>query len=150
MKKITLLLLLISASVFSQAQKWDQELSKDATTEKEYNYLTKGIRTQEENGLDIIDGYVLNECNNEKVGEYNFNIQYLVNKTTNKYKAMSVIITSYTTGKKIYICIPVNNKSLTEKYWMLLNVLDPPLLKIYAYKMSDLFMWSTVVSSGKK
>lgn len=150
MKKITLLLLLISASVFSQSQVWNAPLPADATTEKEYNYLTKGMKIQLESGLDIIDGYVLTECSNDKSGDYNFHVQYLIHKSTNRFKALSVVITSVSTGKKIFLCVPIKNLGLTERYWMLLNVLDAPLMKIYAYKMSTLFIESTINSMNKK
>lgn len=140
MKKIILMLaLLIGVSGFCQSQKWDAELPPYATTPKEYNYLTKGLKIQLESGLDVISGYILQKGTIEKVGNYNYNIQYLVQKDNNRLKAISVIITSSVSGKTYYVCIPYGNNGLTQQYWGYINLFDAPMSQSYAYIMGKLY-----------
>jgi len=140
MKRIILLsLLLVEFSGLCQSQKWDTELPLYATTPKEYNYLTKGLKIQLESGLDIIDGYILQKGTIEEVGNYNYNIQYLVQKNNNRLKAISVIITSAVSRKTYYVCVPYGNNSLTQQYWAFINLFDAPMSQSYAYIMGKLY-----------
>ena len=41
-------------------------------TQEEFNYLTKGLKVQEESGLDMKKGYVLQEVYSKKIGLYTF------------------------------------------------------------------------------
>lgn len=142
MKKLLLAgMLLFNVVVFAQSQKWEpaEELSPNATTDKEYNYLTVGLKNQLANGYDTIDGYLLQNCMNQKISNYNFDIKFLVDKNTDKLKALSVVIKSDVTGKTHYICVPIKNQVLTEKYWQLLSLFDLQMSKSYAYAMSVLY-----------
>ena len=150
MKKLLLAgMLLFNLIIFAQSQKWEEAPSKDATTEKEYNYLTVGLKTQIASGFDIIDGYVLQKCSDEKIGNYNFKVQYLTEKKTDKLKAVSVIITSIVSGKIFYVCIPINNRILRDKYWQFLNSFEAPMAKSYAYMMGSLFTGTMVIATIK-
>lgn len=141
MKKLVLIgLLFVGLNCLGQQSgKWNQEPFKDATTEKEYNYLTVGLENQLANGYDTIDGYLLQNCMSEKIGAYNFDVKYLVDKNTDKLKALSVVIKSDVTRKTYYVCVPIKNQVLTEKYWQFLNLFDAPMAKSYAYAMSTLY-----------
>lgn len=140
MKKIVLAgMMLLNIAVFAQSQKWNADLAEGATTEKEYNYLTVGLKNQIANGYDTIDGYLLQNCMDQKIGAYNFDIKYLVDKNTDKLKALSVVIKSDVTGKTHYVCVPLKNQILTERYWQLLNLFEPPMAKSFAYAMSTLY-----------
>lgn len=140
MKKIILaILFLTSLSAFSQQYAWDKPLDDNATTLKEYNYLTKGLKIQLESGLDVIAGYTLQRLHNEKIGNYNFEVKALIYQQSNKCKAISVVITSTVSVKSYYICIPQSNTQLTLAYWDSINYLDESLSKSYGYIMSRLY-----------
>ncbi len=140
---------LVSFSAFSQQQQWDASLPVGATTEKEYNYLTKGLKIQEESGLDVIDGYLLQNCLEQKSGNYDFKIRYLVDKKDSSLKALSVIIRSYVSGKSFYLCVPLQNLNLTNQYWSALKQFEAPMAQTYAYVMSTLFTTKIANSVSK-
>lgn len=149
MKKIILAIAFFTSIVtFSQTAKWDAELPINATTQKEFNYLTKGLKIQIESGLDVIDGYSLLRGEKQKIGNYTFNAQYLFKKSDNLIKAVSVIINSSISGKTYYICIPYKNNDLVLQYWNSINVFDENLSRAYGYFMSELFIESKIFSAS--
>lgn len=94
-----------------------------ATTEKEYNYLTKGLKIQMESGLDVIAGYSLSPLSQRTYGTfYNFNAKYFINN--GKVKAISIIIDNTKTKSKTFFCLPINNPTLFNQYLQMVYNLD--------------------------
>lgn len=139
MKKITLLLLFVSTMALSQVNEKGYLPANPVTTEKEYNYLTVGLKIQLDSGLDVIDGYELENFRVMNVSNYTFTVKYLKEKSTQKTKAVSVVIDSNVTGNKYYVCIPVRNSDLVLKYTSYVNQFDLPLSKSYAVALGIIY-----------
>ena len=136
MKKILLILIFTIGINFSYAQTNNDWASKFETTEKEYNFLTKGLRIQKDSGLDIIDGYKLVPFNEYKANNYIFNLQKLVN-TAGDFRAYSLIITSRVSGTTYYLCIPRGQSSnLYHRYYNDIEKFDMPLKNQFVYFLS--------------
>lgn len=132
MKKITLMLLFMSVVSFAQTQEKPYLPAKPVTTEKEYNFLTKGLKDQLEKGLDIIAGYEFEDLRKFKVANYSYDFKYLKEKNTNQRKAISVIIESKVSNTKYYVCIPVRNADLSNSYASFVNQFNPDMSKSFA------------------
>lgn len=132
MKKLTLLLLFVGVVGFGQTQEASFAKPKPVTTEKEYNFLTKGLKIQLESGLDIIEGYEFENLQNLKVDNYTFDFKYLKEKSTQERKAISVIIESGATKAKYYVCIPVRNNKLSSLYAAYVNEFGIEMSKKFA------------------
>lgn len=149
MKKVFLLgLLLIGFGCFAQGS----AVLKDGptTNEKEYNYLTKGLKIQKESGLDVIAGY---EFKNEVLvfvdKGYSFTFSDFIEKSTGNLKGISVIISSQISGNTYYTCIPVNSPGyqyLSEKF---IDGFTPELAKAYTKALSRRYLDLSVKSVGK-
>jgi hypothetical protein len=122
MKKILLIgLLFIGFNCLGQKTgTWQGDLDNDdlpSTNQKEYNYLTSGLKIQRESGLDIIDGYELLEGGKVSLGDqYIFNFSNLIEKSTGNLKGISVVVLSGISKNTYYLCIPINNKGLFLEY----------------------------------
>lgn len=151
MKKIILAIALFSTIIsFSQQAQWDAPLPEYSTTLKEYNYLTKGLKIEAENGLDIIDGYSLEKISSEKISNYYFDARALFHLKSKLIKAISIVIESKVSGNKYYICIPYANNSLTEMYWNQLQNYDLPLSKSYIFFLGKLYSEQIILNYPKK
>jgi hypothetical protein len=165
MKKILLLgLLFIGMNCFSQGttqtQTWKGEPGDGnsdpkypATTEKEYNYLTKGLKVQLEGGLDVINGYELIE--EDKIiieNKYVFTFSNLIEKSTGDLKAISVVIKSGVSKTAYYSCIPINHVTYTLNYEKFLSSFTPDLAKAYLTALSQRYakISLAVVNQNKK
>lgn len=113
MRKILLLLLFVPIVCLGQ--------EKISTTDEEYNYLTKGIREQRYNGLDMKkDGYTLelffetkpNYKGNKSDVTYKFRT---FNNTNGEVKAISIEMVFKPTSSNYY-CLPINNPELFKLY----------------------------------
>lgn len=107
------------------------------TTEEEYNYLTKGLKIQEDSGLDMKKGYQLDAIYKREINKFNFVISQLVLLETKEVKAISVKAYSPVTLQTYYLCIPLNNAELTNKYFEYIRLFTPALCQAYAVAMSD-------------
>ncbi|AOZ99623.1 hypothetical protein [Flavobacterium commune] len=128
MKKIILLgLLLVGFGCFAQNE----------TTEKEYNYLTKGLKIQKESGLDVIAGY---EFKNEEMlfidKGFAFTFSDFIEKSTGNLKGVSVVISSQISGNTYYVCIPVNKSAYNYVYEKVIDSFTIDLAKAYAKALS--------------
>lgn len=91
-----------------------------STSEEEYNYLTKGLKIQEEAGLgdQVKKGYELTPLISDE--HQNFKIDYFEfkNIAENKTKAILIKLTKVKSGtdKVAYLCMPINNKDLWKKF----------------------------------
>ncbi|WP_277016467.1 hypothetical protein [Flavobacterium lindanitolerans] len=113
MRNYLLLLFFLPLISFSQNQ--------ISTTDEEYNYLTKGIREQRYNGLDMKkDGYTLelffetkpNFKGNKSDVSYKFRT---FKNTKGDVKAISIEMVFKPTSSNYY-CIPINNPELFKMY----------------------------------
>lgn len=114
MKKSTLLLIsfLIVSKIFSQTV---------STTLEEYNYVTKGYSIQIESGLDMKKGYKIEPPFEKTALKGNFStISYsiLIREETKKLAAIILKVVPNNAPNRIkYLCIPVNNRELFERYY---------------------------------
>lgn len=90
-----------------------------STTEEEYNYLTKGLKIQEESGLgsEVKKGYELLKFGSIKYHD-DFTTDYFEfkNSIENKTKALLIKIIRERDHKTVFLCLPINNESLFEKF----------------------------------
>lgn len=103
MKKIILLIFILTFSIFSCK-------AQNPITEVEYNYITKGIKIQEESGLDTKKGYII-----KNLFTFPENAPSIIRKTTFKaiYRetdkkpfAFLCIYKNTSNGFEDYICFP--------------------------------------------
>jgi len=116
------------------------------TTDEEYNYLTKGYKIQTESGLDMKKGYKFQSMETITENNYSFQYQALIREGKNEVAGISVIIRiKYAIGapKIYYLCVPVRNPQLLERYANDLNTIDEraikPFLKYTSGIMSGLW-----------
>lgn len=126
MKKITLLLILFVS--FLNAQ----------TTEIEYNYLTKGYAETVSKGLDLKQGYELQDFYTFNDSLYSFNFKLFVELKTKKTKGVLVTAVSKFWGNKYYLCIPQDSPVLLNKYSEYLQTWDKDILKAYSVALTDI------------
>ena len=141
MKKLVLVgLLFLGLNCLGQETgKWIGKSNVDlpSTNQKEYNYLTKGLKIERESGLDIIDGYRLIEGGKSVIGEYDFNFSNLVEISTQNLKGISVVINSRSTKNTYYLCIPVNNTDLLNQYVAYTYQFTPALAMAYSTALAS-------------
>ncbi len=106
------------------------------TTLEEYNYVTKGYRMQTEGGLDPKKGYHFNDLFERAFGNYNFVSKALIREQKNEVGAILVIVSSKISQKDYYLCIPVDNIDLLQKYWADISGWEKPLLLAYTQIIS--------------
>ena len=107
--------------------------AQDPITPKEYDYITIGIKTQDETGADnLIKGYSIKYVTIVSTSEKN------ITRTT-KFKAITrefdikpfaflCIYKNESTGFKDYICIPAisTDKDNWDKFYQIINEYDEP------------------------
>ncbi|WP_269684559.1 hypothetical protein [Flavobacterium lacustre] len=126
MKKITLLFLLFTAFSYSQ------------TTEQEYNYLTKGYKETVSKGLDLKQGYELQDFYKYSETLYTFDFKLFVNQKTKKNSAILVIANSKMWNNYYYLCIPIGNPDLYQRYQKDLTPWDSMILQSYSTALSQI------------
>lgn len=136
MKKITLLLVMFTSFSYSQ------------TTEIEYNYLTKGYSETISKGLDLKQGYELQELYLYSDSLYDFDFQIFVELKTKKTKGVLVSATSKLWGNKYYLCIPIDNKQLEQRYYDYLTTWDRDILKTYSFALTQILSKSLSASEN--
>lgn len=136
MKKIILLLLLASFSVYCQNKPKELKVS---TTQEEYNYLTKGYKIQITSGLDTKKGYEIKPIVEIQKGNYVFNFLCLIRSKEQKSVGILIVANSLVSDNSFYIAIPVNNTDLELYYEMDVNAWDESLTTAYALASSEFF-----------
>lgn len=122
MKKITTTILLIAAVVsFSFAQ-----TKTSATTEEEYNYMTKGYQMQLAGGLDMKKGYDVGIETTFTIGTYNFKFipLYKVVGTENILVGYICKAVSTTWNHVYWYGFPISNTELLNRTFTSINTLD--------------------------
>ncbi len=106
MKKFTITLLLVVVTTLSY--------SETKTTLEDYNYLTKGLKFQLDNGLGIKQGYNL-----KQIGQFNNSVEYCkifaFYKESNPDEIIAALVTIETKDKVHYLCIPNENSDINIK-----------------------------------
>jgi hypothetical protein len=101
------------------------------TTEEEYNYITKGYKVQIESGLDMKKGYKFQDEGTVSRGKCDFQFKLLIREVKNEIAGYLVIVHSRNTGRTYYVCIPINNKDLLERYYNDIYLWDQVMLGHY-------------------
>src|ERR1035437_10199247 len=80
------------------------------TTIEEYNYVTKGYKTQIESGLDMKKGYELQDIDKTSTGERNVSLKKLMKLNGGTKKTVAYMVTYQKgSGSTEYVCIPNPN-----------------------------------------
>jgi hypothetical protein len=103
-----------------------------ATTDEEYNYVTRGYAAQVSQGLDMKKGYHFNNIGSVRHGDYNFDVKVLMRETSNEIAAVLVIVKSLIWNKTYYICIPHGDTNLENRYNIDTGNWDLPLTKAFS------------------
>jgi len=80
------------------------------TTQEEYNYVTKGYKTQLESGLDMKKGYTLKALTSATSGVRSVTLQGLYRTSTNVLCAIIIIYTKSGNATE-YLCAPMPGSS---------------------------------------
>lgn len=112
------------------------------TTESEYNYLTKGYSETVTKGLDLKQGYELRDLYGYSETLYTFDFKLFVNQKTKKNAAILVIANSKMWDNVYYLCIPIGNADLYQRYEKDLISWDSMILRSYSTALSDLLLLS--------
>jgi len=91
------------------------QASRAQTTEEEYNYVTKGYEMQVKGGLDMKQGYRLEDLLVDTVKERVSAFKALIREGEDKPCAILLIYTRLATGEKSYLCLP--HPASDEKIW---------------------------------
>jgi hypothetical protein len=97
---------------------------KESTNDEEYLYMTKGYKTQIENGLDTKKGYSIKTPIIFDFTNYSFNYYELIRESSNASVGHIVKATSKVWGNVYYFAIPFKNKELLNKSFEEINKLD--------------------------
>lgn len=151
----TLLITLITFSTFAAFGQFGPDTTATGpspTTEAEYNYLTKGYKVQIESGLDMKKGYTIVDASVVRRSSYTFDIKFLMREKNNEMAGILIITKSETWGNTYYICLPINNPDLINKYYASIAAWDKSLLLEYTLVTSSMFasMSSAVNEAEKK
>lgn len=118
---------------------FSQDIKSAPTTEEEYNYLTKGYKIQIESGLDMKNGYELEDMGEFDMGNNKFTFKALVRQSKNHVAAVLVIIYDKYYKRTNFLCIPHSNQELLEKYFLQINSMSSEMAKEYLKIISSLF-----------
>lgn len=88
------------------------------TTLEEYNYVTKGYKIQIESGLDMKDGYKLNDIESVKTGTRSVHIKVL-KRVENMETAAFMLIYQKEGNPEQYLCVPhpSSEREVIDKFW---------------------------------
>lgn len=115
-------------------------IAQHATTETEYNYLTKGYALDIADGRDLKAGYTLSPIGEEvAVGNYSFNFQAFIKQDEKAVAAVLVVAKSKVSGTTYHLCVPLNNPDLNSRYIESYSSFDGPISRAYAYASSIYF-----------
>ncbi|MEI6750466.1 MAG: hypothetical protein WCM93_15020 [Bacteroidota bacterium] len=136
MKKCTLFLIIVVfvSLTFSVKSTCGQ------TTQEEYNYVTKGYKTQIESGLDMKKGYSLKEITTASVGVRNVVLKGLYRTSSN---VLCAIMIEYTKSGEAtqYFCAPMTG-SPQEIYTQFYNSLSDNDTKINSEERLQIIVYA--------
>lgn len=130
----TVILCLIGISAFGQNIFMDSIAGSIGTTDLEYNYATKGYKTSLAEGLDIKKGYFVKTIGSIQDGQrYYFEYRGLFREQTKQLACVILYAKSKAWNNEYYLCIPLNNGTLQQKFNQDLVKWDSAMLGAYAY-----------------
>jgi hypothetical protein len=109
-----------------------------STTDSEYTYVKKGIKTSIENALDLKSGYKLKNILSRKVSNYRFEFYSFKRTSTEEVAAILLIAKSNVSGSKYYYCIPVNNIELLYRFYDEISLLDESMTTAICVALAEL------------
>ena len=118
------------------------------TTETEYNYLTKGYSESISKGLDLKQGYELQDMYLHSDSFYDFDFKLFVNQKTKKTQGVLVSAVSKLWGNKYYLCIPIDNPLLHQRYYDYLQLWDKDILRGYSTALTEILAVSLSASEN--
>ena len=139
MKKIVLVMMLVSTIGNAQVQEPTEEVpqgSNKELTQDEYNYLTKGLRDQEEKGLDVKTGYYFTKVSNRTFGKYTFTTRTFIKSEGKMLKAFSIKIESKVSGSTYYLALPLYGNRFLQEYADQVVKFDANLQNYYSIYLS--------------
>ncbi len=108
-----------------------------STTTQEYLYMTKGLKTQLESGLDVKNGYELKGIRDVEQGNYIFLFQALIRKEGKDKAAGIVVIAKNKLTSELYFkAIPIVNEDENEK----------EVFKAYTKLLSENLNWNSEIN----
>ncbi len=151
-------MMLVSVSFLANAQEPVYEVSpvpNQELTQQEFNYLNKGLRDQEEKGLDMKKGYQLENIGNREVGGYLFEGSVFIEEEFKTYKAISVKITLKSTRKVLhYLVFPLHGNEYSQQYfdriWNFDATLKQCTLIYTSYLFKDFFNATVELANSKQ
>jgi hypothetical protein len=116
MKYFTIILIaFLSLNIQAQNKTFNPKSSELSTTNEEYNFLTH--RLPKSDDKDMLSGYKLEDYYQKSLNEFIFEYKLLINESE-QVKAILIIGTKLKKkdDKKRYLCLPINNSQLHQKY----------------------------------
>ncbi|WP_370409020.1 hypothetical protein [Tenacibaculum dicentrarchi] len=114
------------------------------TTKQEYLYMTKGLKIQEESGLDVKKGYKIVLAKKQRGAQYNFVFRFLIRENEIPGNRLAGILVSMSDGKHYSYdrAIPLSpidgsKNDLYQKYYDSVNSLGSNAKVDYAYVLSE-------------
>lgn len=139
MKKIILSssFLLLSLTGFGQSPT-TTKIVGTATTQEEYNYATKGLKTQRAQGLDMKAGYILDNKTSLPIGGTTIVIEDLIRKGDQTLACIVVQVMGQKQSNPVYLAIPnpATGGDIFGQYAKAIADLEPALAKPVLYSMS--------------
>jgi hypothetical protein len=143
-KAITFILLFLTLNSFAQMSNGNKFAntekgnSQTGTTQEEYLYMTKGFKTQEENGLDPKKGYLIKKPINIDMTNYSFEYFELIRESNNSSAGYIVKAISKVWGNTYYFGFPNNNNELLTKTFEEITKLDEAMTTSFFYSYCKL------------
>ncbi|OUJ69949.1 hypothetical protein BXP70_25750 [Hymenobacter crusticola] len=108
------------------------------TSQEEYNYATKGLKTQRAQGLDLKAGYTLQNDTELPIGTTTVKIEDLVRKQDNSLACVIAQVSSSKMAEPTYLAIPnaSTGGDIFKQYAKSVNDLDPTVAKMVLYTIS--------------
>ncbi|MBY0436381.1 MAG: hypothetical protein K2U26_19980 [Cyclobacteriaceae bacterium] len=84
-------------------------------------------------------GYSLLDIGQVNQGSYNFDIKRLIRDVKKEVAGILIIVKSDISKKTYYVCIPIENYELFQKYFSEINAWDESLTTAYCYVISGFY-----------
>lgn len=140
MKQSILLITIILTSSLS----FSQVSKSKGTSLEEYNYMTKGYKIQTTSGLDMKNGYNLDNIDNITRGNYSFSFRSLIRSDKKELAGILIIAYSEVSKRTYYLGMPINNSELQSLYENDIKRWDESMTTAFAQALSELYSKNTL------
>jgi hypothetical protein len=139
MKKL-IPLLLISACI--------EAFCQSPTTEEEFNYATKGYIESVSKGMDIKQGYIVQQMGDPYVSKKaRFSLNLLIRKNSGELAGI-IVVAKNIYSNRFVTCIPINNDELAKRYFNDLAEWDIDMIRFYSQHIS--YLAAGIIASRQK